>query len=228
MANSRSISDLQAVRFDPAALLLLKLLAFGLMVADHADMFLGSGEGVHAFAGRMVYPIFGVLFAYNLARCDLPALGRSVSRLLLLALLSQPLYAYLQGGFLPLNIMATLWASAVLYAAVAFRRTAPVFLVSALACCVLADYSAWGVLGVVFVALAFRAGEPWRIWMAITGFVASLGLTNGTQWALVALPGLWLASRIHLGDAPRLKWLFWGGYPLHLLMLAVLAECISN
>jgi len=55
-------------RFDNAALLYLKVTAFVLMLADHADWLLGSGQGPHANIGRLVFPLFGFVLALNLSR----------------------------------------------------------------------------------------------------------------------------------------------------------------
>lgn len=204
--------------FDPAALLALKLLAFAWMVLDHVDMFFNAGQGIHATWGRLVFPLFGVVFAYNLARMSDDKIYQAGIRLVVLGGLSQILYAYLQGASLPLNVLWTLSLAAMAYAAI--KELSLGLGLVALVTSVLVDYSTWGVLGIAFLGLAFRSGEAWRIHAAMLGFVLSLGLTNGTQWALCALPVVYLAAWVRPGAAPRLKWLFYAGYPLHLVILA--------
>lgn len=204
--------------FDPAALLTLKVLAFLLMVLDHVDMFFGTGDGMHAFIGRIVFPIFGVIFAFNLARMDERKVFVVAIRLGAMAAVSQLLYAYLQGAWLPVNVLGTLASAALLYGAI--RYTAPLTGLVVLCLSPVVDYSMWGVLGVTFLALAFRSGEPWRVHTAFLGFVLSLSLTNGTQWALLALPVVYLVAMVMRGHAPRWKALFYLGYPLHLAIAA--------
>ena len=205
--------------FDSASLLAMKMLAFVWMVLDHVDLFFNQGQAIHATVGRLVFPLFGVVFAYNLARMRPEKIGDAGMRLLMIGAVSQILYAYLQGALLPFNVLWTLSLAAMAYVAVMERRAG--LGVIALVASVVVDYATWGVLGVAFLALAFRAGEPWRIHAALVGFVLSLGLTNGTQWALLALPIVYVAAWVRPGAAPRLKWLFYVGYPVHLLVLAL-------
>lgn len=206
--------------FDPAALLAMKILAFAWMVLDHIDLFFNQGQGIHATLGRLVFPLFGVVFAYNLARMTREKIADAGVRLVCIGALSQILYAYLQGAPLPFNVLWTLSLAAMAYVAVRDRSAA--LGVIALVASFVVDYATWGVLGVAFLALAFRSGEAWRIHAALGGFVLSLGLTNGTQWALLALPLVYLAMWIRPGEAPRMKWLFYVGYPAHLALLAML------
>jgi len=45
--------------------------------------------------------------------------------------------------------------------------------------------------------------------------------------ALLVLPLLWAAQQLQ-GRAPRLKWLFHVGYPVHLALLALLAATFAR
>jgi hypothetical protein len=216
MASARS----DALALSPAALLFLKVSAFVLMLADHVDWLLGSGHGPHASIGRIVFPIFGVVLAYNMARTDSGKLLRTVApRLAFLGLWSQLPYAFLQGGFLPLNILFTLAAAVAVFAVIDRGHSVLGLL---LACCagLFVDYAWIGVLGVVCVAFAFRNGGEWRAWCGIVGFSLSLTAINGNLWAILAVPVIWIVASCAQGDAPRMKWLFWFGYPAHLLVLS--------
>lgn len=209
-----------AFTFAPSALLSLKLCAFVLMLADHVDWLFLAGQGAHATVGRVVFPIFGAVLAYNMARTDAAKLLHTVApRLAVLGVVSQVPYAVLQGAAVPLNILFTLAASVVVYAgAVGGSRWAAlgVFVVAGL----FVDYSWSGIAGVLFVALAMRERRASYVWPALVGFCALLVLSNGYAWAFFALPLIWLANALPAVDAPRMKWLFWIGYPLHLVVLA--------
>lgn len=208
------------MQFSPAALLGLKLLAFGIMSADHADMFLGTGEGVHALIGRIVFPIFGVVFAYNLARMEGDKAKEIGMKLLAAGVVSQCWYAYLQGAAIPLNVLLTLAVAALLYHGILRGEVLPLLLFVLAGAFV--DYAWWGAFGIVAVALSFRTGEAWRVHAAILGFVGSLYLTNGNHWALLALPVIYMAAHAMPGHAPRMRNLFWIGYPAHLAILAAI------
>lgn len=207
--------------FSDGALLVLKLAAFLVMVLDHVDWLLGTGQGVHAGVGRLVYPVFGTVLAYNIARTSPAKLLEVVGpRLLAFGALAQLPYAYLQGGWLPGNILLTLALVVFAFALVeAGRILAASFLVLVLGAVV--DYQWFGVVPVVFLALAFRHGDERCAVLAMFGFALALTPINGNVWALLAVPLLWFASRVPPAAAPRLRWLFWVGYPLHLVALAL-------
>lgn len=206
-----------ALRFSNRALLLLKVSAFVVMVFDHLDMFGFTSWGVHSTVGRAVFPIFGAVFAYNLGRMSEASLLRVMCRLLALAFVSQASYWYLQGQLLPINIMATLGLSAFFFWSV--ERTFVPGIVLALALSMTVDYLAFGVVPVVFMAYAFQRGR-FAAALSIMAFAVALTPINGNLWALLALPLILLASEVR-GDAPRLRWLFWAGYPVHLALLAI-------
>lgn len=210
-----------ALTFDNAGLLALKLLAFIWMIADHADWLLGTGQGAHATIGRLVFPIFGAVLAYNMARTDPEKLAQTVvPRLAICGLVAGVPYIYLQGAALPLNIMFTLAASVAVYS-LWVRGMPSLAIIAGLLLGTFVDYAWFGVFGVVFAALAFRTGSESRAMLGLFGFALSLTAINGNVWALLAVPLIWMASRLRMGDAPRMKWLFWAGYPVHLAALAV-------
>lgn len=218
MASART----DALVFSPAALLFLKVAAFVLMLADHADWLFASGQGPHATIGRLVFPIFGTVLAYNMARTDSAKLLRVVApRLAWFGLLSQLPYAFLQGGVVPLNIMFTLAASVAAYAVI-LRGQFIVGLLLAGCAGLFVDYAWFGVLGVVFAAFAFRNGGELRALTAVAGFALALTAINGNLYAVLAVPLVWFVANCAHGDAPRLKWLFWAGYPAHLMAFAAI------
>lgn len=200
-----------------AGLLAVKLAAFAVMILDHVDWFLyGGAMGINATIGRGVFPAFAFVLGVNLARMNVPGMHRLIARLLVAAAVSQLPYAYLQGALCPLNVLWTLMAAVV---CVAFLRggsrlgAALVWFVAGFA----VDYLWFGIAAVVAVWwLASRS-------LAGTFTVPALLVipVNLSPWSLAVLPLGWLAGRLPAGDAPRLKWLFYVGYPAHLVALAL-------
>ena len=211
----------RTVEFDNAALLSLKVFAFLLMILDHVDWLFSSGHGVHAGIGRLVFPIFGVILAFNLARIEPSKILRVVApRLVLAGAVAQVPYFFLQGHMFPLNILFTLGLASFSYAT-ARSGGWPVAIISVLAGSVVVDYAWFGVVGVVLCAGAFRTAHEGLIVASWFVFAAMLTAINGNVAALLAVPLLWIVSQVVQGDAPRWKWLFLAGYPLHLAMLAL-------
>lgn len=208
------------VRVSNAALLALKLCGFALMFLDHLDSMVYAGAlGIHATAGRVVAPIFFLVLGLNLTRSDdwHRLLTATAPRLAAIGVAATPVYAWIM-GWGHFNIMFTLAAAVV---AVAFVLRS--WYIAAAAVVVAAswtvDYGAWGVVAVVGVWYAVQARLPLVVaasWAAI-----AVVPVNGSLWSLAAVPLVFLALQFR-GDAPRLPWLFWAGYPLHLVLIAAL------
>lgn len=202
-----------------ASLLCIKLLAFAWMVFDHLDVMLLEGAlGVHATTGRVVFPLFALVLALNLARAEdwHRLVTRTAPRLAVIGLVATPVYAYLM-GWQHWNVLFTLAAAVV---AIAFVQRS--WWLAAAATIVAAgwsvDYGSLGILAVVGCWMLARLGfHP--VVLAIWAAVAVVPV-NGSLWSLLAIPAVWAACALR-GDAPRLSWLFWAGYPLHLALLAI-------
>lgn len=214
----------------------LKWLAVLLMTGDHvAKVSFGGYLPVVSELGRVAFPLFALVMAYNLAQ---PAadLAKSVRRLALWAVIAQPAHCLVFGYWLPLNVLASFaLAASVVWAIRAGRWWAVVALAGPLP--LIVDYQ-WSGIAIVVAAYGwFRAhgkrmhwllgcGEFRRsrlylvlpIWVWIS--MALLCLYNGNLWALLALP------LMQLGEVswrvPRTRWAFYGYYVGH---LAVLASC---
>lgn len=200
---------------------LLKWVALLLMTGDHVNKVLLHGSQPWLTeAARVVFPIFAVVLAFNLAARLGPAVARrAMIRMLAAAALVQPFHALAFGYFLPLNVLFTL-------ALGVYVCTAPRWL-GAVAWVVgglFVDYQWFGV-GVVVAGWFCVAGYWYRDWVrygAVVAAVASLAAINGNWWALAALPLLWLL-RTYEGQVPRWRWTFYGYYVAHLVLLAALA-----
>lgn len=215
-----ALARTDALTISPAALLYLKVAAFVLMVADHADWLLGSGQGAHASVGRLVFPIFALVLGYNMARTTPEKLLSTVApRLCVIGLVAQLPYTWLQGGVLPLNIMFTLAAGVVVYAGLQRRQGG---LLIGLIAGFFVDYAWPGIFGLVAIAVACQRRIEWQVMAAMLAMAAGLYLVNGNPLAMLAVPLVWIVCKCAHGDAPRLKWLFWAGYPVHLVVLLVI------
>lgn len=217
----------------------LKWLAVVLMTGDHvAKILLGGHVPVLSELGRIAFPVFALVMAYNLAQPGAD-LGKSIRRLLAWGLIAQPVHAFAFGYWLPLNVLLTFALAAFAAWCIRDRRWLLV------AVCVgpaplLVDYQ-WSGIGFVLAAWywfcsrrdlleagASIVGEysmcggwrdfPWIMqpaWLLLCAY-------NGNGWALLALPVFWLGDRVCL--IPRTRWAFYGYYVGHLSLLAVLAH----
>lgn len=198
-----------------AGLLLVKVVALVVMILDHLDSFVyGGALGIHATIGRAVFPAFAAVLGINLARMNVDGMNRLTARLLLAGAVAAVPWTVLQGAVLPLNV---LWSLAAAVVMVTFLRLGSRLgaLVVWIAAGLFLDYQWLGLLAVV---------AAW--WMASRGvrgaFVVAALLVvpfNGSWWSLAVVPLALVAELLPAGPAPRWKWLFYVGYPLHLLLL---------
>lgn len=201
----------------------LKWLALLLMTGDHVNTYLFSGALPYLFeAGRLALPIFVFVLAHNLARpgaIERGAYRRTMLRLALFGVAASVPFIGLGGvifGWRPLNIMFTLLAATGMLCLIERGQTVlclVVFLVGG----ALVEFR-WPALLLAVAAWWYCKQPCW--WAAILVLVAcaSLWFINGNLWALAALPVLICASRIDL-RVPRLRWMFYAYYPLHLSAL---------
>ncbi len=216
------------VKVSDGALEAIKWLALLLMLADHINtyIFFGSKQTWYEL-GRLAFPLFGFVIAYNLSRVnDVAALKRIAIRLLAAGTVAQLAYALLRGG-LPLNIMF-------------------LFLVAVLMIWVSTTNSGWIeyftnfmllIVGGFFVEFYwFGVLYVWACWrwcryqtlldyaLAMTALL-SLIFVNNNLWALAAAPIILFASRVHV-DIPRIRYFFYAAYPIHLCAIATWVKFI--
>lgn len=213
----------------------LKWLALLLMTVDHVNKFLFNGTNDAAFAaGRIALPLFFFSLAYNLARhraLERGAYRRTITRLAVFGVLAMPAFVVLGGlqtAWRPLNIMFALLAlTATIY--LVDRRTVGSY--AAAAVVFLAGGAAveywWPVLA-FGLAVWWYCKQPsaMPLVLALTA-LACLWFINSNLWVFAAVPVIVAASLVDL-RMPRLRWVFYAYYPLHLFALCLIRIPMSK
>ena len=205
----------------------IKWVALVLMVGDHINAALFDREfPLISELARIVFPMFGFVFAHNLARFRIEW-GRLLTRLLIVAAIAQPFHLIVFGGWLPFNIMFT-FAAAVAVLMLARNRSFVAAGVTLIGSGFFVDYAWPGILLIVSgygLARAPLARVPWLAIVTDSASLIGLDSVNQNLWALGAIPVLaliaWLIHRTGW-QVPRLKWVFYLFYPLHLAVLALI------
>ena len=213
----------------------LKWLGLLLMTADHVNKYLFNGSSAALYSsGRLAMPLFVFVLAYNLARPGALEQGvylRTMTRLAGFGVLVLPALLTLGGpsaAWQPLNILFTLLALAVTIYLLDLRTIGglvPAFVVFAAAGAFVEFGWPAMSLGIAVWWYCKRAG-----WMPTALAFASLGclgFVNGNLWALAALPLIVIAALVD-ASVPRLRWMFYIYYPLHLLILSVIRIPMSQ
>ncbi|SET24721.1 TraX family protein [Stenotrophomonas indicatrix] len=221
---------------------LLKWIALVLMTGDHVLTIFGFGYVPVVFElGRVAFPVFALVMAYNLAQPSADA-GKSARRLALWGLVATPAAALAFGQILPLNVLLTFAVAAGAIWALERRQWALAALLCIVAPAVL-DY-AWPGVWLVLAAWAwfknhgrrmhFLLGSwDWRrqrlylvLPICVWACMGLLCLYNGNAWALLALPVM-ILGEVSAG-IPRTGRVFYGYYVGHLALLAVLAAIVGG
>lgn len=226
----------------------LKVLALILMLIDHLGASLLTGIPELRIIGRMAFPLYAWCLVVGSVKTRSPL--RYGVRLLALAVISQPLYMMaLNHTWADMNILFTLLIALIAIQGIRMKRMGSQFWVPAL--CYLAmgylkvDY---GWKGVTFILLLYLARGS-RSGLCATYLAYSLfwGASSsavrsifGIDLPFVALPGIgavlsaffrlqgmvWLSLPLILcstkSDLRLPKWVGYGLYPMHLILLIVL------
>ena len=206
----------------------LKWLALITMVIDHITHHLVeiNIRGVWTI-GRLAFPLFAVILAYNLAQLALSNNSENkqqtiIWRLLLTGLIAQPITMWVRDEFV-LNVMFTLAAGAWLaYPTITRRPTLEALCAIAFAVLVGAycEFAIYGIFFVFACAKFFEQQSAARAALALAA-LASLYFANGSNRALFALIPFVLAIVVDF-KVPRVKWLFYAFYPVHFFVIGLL------
>ncbi|MDQ7271678.1 TraX family protein [Stenotrophomonas sp. Sm3212] len=198
----------------------LKWLAVVLMTCDHVAKVICAGyvPGLSE-AGRVAFPLFALVMAYNLAQPGADQV-KSVRRLGMWGLIAQPVHALAFGYWLPLNILLTFALCAGAVYAAGQRR----WVVLAFAAAVLPLFVDYQWAGVGFVLLAWWAFKWRQVWPLVPAFGAICWF-NGNLWALAAIPLALILSRV-AWPVSRGRWAFYGYYVAHLACIGLLAPIL--
>ena len=200
----------------------LKWLALVLMTIDHINHFLFKMQvPVMYELGRIAMPLFGFVLAYNLARAGALQKGahlRTMRRLLIYGLLASPFFIMLN-KWLPLNIMFTLLLATYLIFLIERKKAYDHKL------CVLTFIIGGFFVEYAWLAPAYCIAAWWfckspnlargLLWIGVTGLLV---VVNINFWAYAALPVIFFASYIKV-RMPRLRFVFYAYYPIHLALL---------
>lgn len=221
----------------------LKWIAVVLMTGDHvARVFFGGYVPVVSELGRVAFPVFALVMAYNLAQPGADV-GKSIRRLLLWGVVAQPAHAFTFGYWIPLNVLLSFALAAAAVWCAQGRRWA------LLALCVgpaplLVDYQ-WAGIALVLASwhwfrsrrdlpqagasingLYFETLPDWRDYPFVMVLPwCMLCSYNGNGWAFLALPVFLLADLTW--KVPRTRWAFYGYYVGHLGLLAALVSTVG-
>jgi len=218
----------------------LKWLAVVLMTGDHvARVLFGGYVPVVSELGRIAFPVFAVVMAYNLAEPGADV-GKSVRRLVAWGIVVQPFHALAFGHWLPLNVLLSFALATSAVWCAQHRRWWLLALCIAPAPLIV-DYQ-WAGIALVLASwhwysrrrdlpqggasingLYFETLSDWRDypWVVAVPW-CMLCAYNGNAWSLLALPVLLLGDL--KCSVPRTRWAFYGYYVGHLALLCAVAR----
>ena len=218
------------VELSDGAVEAMKWLGLILMTADHAQKYglIPAVPGIYE-AGRMAFPLFGIVLAYNLARVrshDPTVYPRVLTRLVVYGALASIPFIALGGlgfGWWPLNCMFTLAVAVGIMYVIESRR--PFWKTRATAIFLLGG----ALVEFWWPGVALCVGAWWYcrhptggallLWLAGT---AGLTLINGNGWACASFAVLAsMASGVTIA-IPRASRFFYVYYPAHLAALVLL------
>lgn len=212
----------------------IKWLALVLMTMDHVNRYLFN-DHLPWFSelSRMAMPLFAFVLAYNLARpCALErgVYVRMMWRLLVIGVVAEPFYWYLNGADrldnISLNVMFTLLlATAVMYLVakggnLRFIVAISIFTVGGM----LVSYL-WFAPLFCFAAFWFcKQPSRWSLG-AMFGAGAALYFANLNFWALGAMVIILAAPLVNV-QVDRMRNVFYAYYPVHLAAIWLVARIV--
>ena len=213
------------IAFSDGAIELLKWFAFLTMIGDHVNVYLFDRELPYLFEiGRLAMPIFAIVLGYNLSRQEFHqnnGYWRVMYRLFLSGLVSVPIVLILRhvgwAGIWPLNIMFLLLISTMTCLLIQGGRWygMGMGIVFALVASCWAEFYLPGVALCVGSWLYFRSGNwGYLLLIALPGLMGVCAL-NGNMWAFASIPIIVITALRNV-EFPRIRYVFYWLYPLHL------------
>lgn len=218
----------------------LKLLAVVTMFIDHMGFTLFPDAIWMRAVGRLAFPIFCFLIAEGCAHTH--DRKRYAARLLLFAVLSELPFNLMCSGrwfsWYYQNVLWTLLIGALVCWALDWARKRPELWQRLPADAAIAagfilgqwgntDYGGWGVLLVTLFYLSRGAKGKWAI--QLVGLALFCWFSSAWHlelWALLSLPALWLYNGQRGFSNKVLQYGFYAFYPVHILILSVLARYV--
>lgn len=206
----------------------IKLLAAIFMVIDHIGVVFFPGDPAFRVVGRLSFPLFAWLLAQGEQHTQ--DIRRYLGRLLIMALISQPLYSLLF-EVRQLNILVTLALGLVV---IRLGKQFPDYRYPfwgvgiVLAGLIPMDAGAYGLCVILLIA-AWKPNQPqivqlcwWLMWIMLhLLYVLALELSSVVQ--LWAIPTPLLLYFTHQARGPKARW-FYIFYPGHLALLLGVAS----
>jgi hypothetical protein len=220
--------------FTDGQLEVLKWIAVGSMFIDHfgRHLFEWSQDSIVFGAGRLAFPLFVLVLACNLARPGDRAARtkRTAIRLVIACAVSTPAVIWARGEPELVNVFGTLGLGTALCWVLATEGRlawrAPLCGVL----CALANHVEFDVMGACLVPAIYlwraegrREAAAFAVAMllALAHLNGSFGGLNGYLGTLAVVPLCWAVARLPL-RAPRLRWVFYAIYPVHLALIGAL------
>ena len=212
---------------------LLKWAAVATMTLDHANRALWPYQDWAFAVGRLAFPLFVFLLAYNTtARTVSPR--RYLLPLLAFGMLSQPpAFLFFERGWLPLNILFTLLLGVTFLEGVRVLKRHltkllawPLALVVWGALSLVVEYGPVGVFLVPATQMFLRGPTPLRAAL-VGGLLLAANRFVPASFVPLLLPLLiWGVTHLSIAHLGRSRWVFYAFYPLHLTLLWLLARVL--
>lgn len=232
--NSSSFNVSPWPHFTNGQLELLKWIGVVSMFIDHfgRHLFDWSFETIVFGAGRLAFPLFALVLAYNLTRPgDQAARAKRIAlRLALACAVATPAAIWARGEPMYINIFGTLGLGTALCWVFASHSNLLWRFVLCGLVAIASLYVEFGPIGVGFVATIFLWQFKPRhatvalaviMLLALTYYNASLGMVYGLVGTLAVLPLAWAVTYVPIA-LPRMPWVFYAVYPAHLALIGAL------
>lgn len=220
--NVSEIKRENTIELRDGALECLKWIALILMTGDHISTFLTNGSIEYLNnAGRVVFPIFAFVFAYNLNRFNAELIyTRTAKRLFYFGVVATPIYYFCWGGSVgQLNILFTLLAGLICitsYNNEKYLQGLLLFVFSGF----IVEYN-WFGLALIFSCYIFVKSGTDNSLYAMLICLSMLYFVNSNFYAFLSVFIVIAFSGKNFAF-PRYKWAFYVYYPGHLAVLLFL------